>query len=567
MKKLTTLKETLEQLQEALDIEAFKPESKGNPYFEQAKSAFGKDREIEVIFADCETLWNCKPFNFKGLNLTGPDAFMRLLVKIRAINRDLKMPNGEVITVTQGDGLRHEFIFRVFWLVVKHRKTFMSNLDLITSIGSVRDWFELWRVLLQYRDDKGNMYISMSFMTKHTVKMLNNEVQREYVLKYMPTITAKGACTTFKKQANNIIASAIAKDLFVHDGKVWDEVLDPQHKREGMTLFNEDRTFNINARAILQKNYRNLKKTSKANEALRIASSLTENSDPEKEIKDQKILESLDTSALPSRLRYVWRNGFAKTHGLTLTKPLSLYKVCAKFEDLHEPTSEEAEEFNSKLIINPRGIPKMLVFLDLKNAAEASVPVANLDFTTVASLYATIVNQSMKDTNFYKNIFVFRNGLDTQSVIGDTILEQFVDTMTLSSEGVADVDLNKCILLLTVLKNLKDLPNKILVITSNDIKVDFADWEKMEETLNENFSKEFVNKLEMIIWNPTAEKNNYRIGNIYQVFGMNKDLLNYLCGKTRTASKTNAMKQDIMRKVHLPAIKATAAKKSGIKKN
>ena len=364
MKKLTTLKETLEQLQEALDIEAFKPESKGNPYFDQAKSAFGKDREIEAIFSDCEALWNAKPFNFKGLNLTGPESFMRLLVKIRAINRDLKLPNGEVITVTQGDGLRHEFIFRVFWLVVKHRKTFMSNLDLITSVGSVRDWFELWRVLLQYRDDKGNMYISMSFMTKHTTKMLSNEVQREYVLKYMPTITAKAACTTFKKQANNIIASAIAKDLFVHDGKVWDEVLDPQHKREGMPLFNEDRTFNINARAILQKNYRNLKKTSKANEALRIASNLTENSDPEKEIKDQEILKQLDTSALPSRLRYVWRNGFAKTHGLTLTKPLSLYKVCAKFEDLHDPTPEEVEEFNSKLIINPRGIPKMLVFLD-----------------------------------------------------------------------------------------------------------------------------------------------------------------------------------------------------------
>ena len=58
MKKLTTLKETLEQLQEALDIEAFKPESKGNPYFDQAKSAFGKDREIEAIFSDCEALWN-----------------------------------------------------------------------------------------------------------------------------------------------------------------------------------------------------------------------------------------------------------------------------------------------------------------------------------------------------------------------------------------------------------------------------------------------------------------------------------------------------------------------------
>jgi hypothetical protein len=173
----------------------------------------------------------------------------------------------------------------------------------------------------------------------------------------------------------------------------------------------------------------------------------------------------------------------------------------------------------------------------------------------------------MKDTNFYKNMFVFRNGLDTQPVIGETILEQFIDTMTLSTEGVADVDLNKCILLLTVLKNLKDLPNKILVITSNDIKVDFADWEKMEENLNNSFPKEFVNKLEMIIWNPTTERNNYRIGNIYQVFGMNKDLLNYLCGKTRTAVKTNAMKQDIMRKVHLPAVKSAAAKKSSVKKN
>lgn len=489
MKKLTTLKGSLEQLQESLDLEAFSKESKGNAYFDQAKTVFAKDREIDAIFADCETLWNSKPFNFKGLNLTGPDAFMRLLVKIRAINRDLKMPNGEIITVTQGDGLRHEFIFRVFWLVVKHRKTFMSNLDLITSIGSIRDWFELWRVLLQYRDDKNNMYISMSFMTKHTVKMLGNDVQRDHVLKYMPTISAKSACSTFKKQANNIIASAIAKDLFVHDGKVWDEVLDPEHKKEGMPLFNEDRTFNINARATLQKNYRNLKKTSKANEALRIASSLTENSDPAKEIKDQKILENLDTSILPSRLRFVWRNGFAKNHGLTLTKPLSLYKVCAKLEDLHEPTPEEIEEFNSKLVINQRGIPKMLVALDLKGANEASVPVANLDFLTVASLYATIVNQSMKDTNFYKNLFIFRGGIDTQEVIGEDILGQFIDTMSLNTENVDDASLEKCILLMCALQGIEGLPNKLLLITSNDIQVSYESWGENGEPVTRNLQK------------------------------------------------------------------------------
>lgn len=566
MKKLTTLKGSLEQLQESLDLEAFSKESKGNAYFDQAKTVFGKDREIDAIFADCETLWNSKPFNFKGLNLTGPDAFMRLLIKIRAINRDLKLPNGEVITVTQGDGLRHEFIFRVFWLVVKHRKTFMSNLDLITSVGSIRDWFELWRVLLQYRDDKGNMYISMSFMTKHTTKMLENEVQREYVLKYMPTISAKSACSTFKKQANNIIASAIAKDLFVHDGKVWDEVLDPEHKKEGLSLFNEDRTFNINARAILQKNYRNLKRSCKANEPLRIASSLTENDDPNKEEKDQEILEKLDTSSIPSRLRYVWKDGFAKNHGLTLTKPTSLFRLCSKFEDFHPLTQEERDEFEKKLSINLRGIPKMLIFLDLKNSSEKFVNSVGLTFVTVAALYAAIVNQSMKNTNFYNNIFVFRNGLDNESIIGETIIDQFMDIMAIS-DNVDALDLQKCILLLSVLKGLENLPNKILVITSNDINISLQDWEKMEDSLSANFNKDFIDKLEFIVWNPTTERNNNRVGNIYQVFGMNKDLINYLCGKTRTPGRVNVLKQGIMRKVRVPAQKASAARKSKFNKD
>lgn len=567
MKRLSTLKDSMQALQESLDLEAFKPETKGNAYFDQAKKVFGKNREIEEIFTDCEALWNGKPFNYKGLNLTGPEAFMRLLLKIRAINRDLKLPNGEVITITQGDGLRHEFIFRVFWLIVKHRKTFMSNLDLIVSVGSLRDWFELWRKLLEYRDDNGNMYISGSFMVQRTLKMLNNETQRDFVLKYMPTISAKSSCSTFKKQANNIIASSLAKAIFVRDGKVWDEISDPEHKKEGLSLFNEDRTFNINARAILQKNYRNLKKSCKANEPLRIASSLTEKDDPEKEEKDRQILEQLDTSIIPSRLRYVWRNGFAKKHGLTFTKPTSLHKFCSRFEDLHEPTEEEAEEFEKRLSVNMRGIPRMLVFLDLKDSIDKSVDSTGLEFITVASLYGVIVNQAMKDTNFYNNLFLFRNGIDTQEIVGNNILEKFIDTMTIGTENLQEANIEKCLLVLSVFNTTPNVPNKILLITSNEIKFELADWEKTENDLRNSFSEQFINKLEVIVWNPTTEKNNSRIGNVYKVYGMNKDLINYLCGKTRTPGKVNVLKQGIMQKVRIPAQKVSAARKSKFNKN
>ena len=191
----------------------------------------------------------------------------------------------------------------------------------------------------------------------------------------------------------------------------------------------------------------------------------------------------------------------------------------------------------------------------------------NLDFMTVASLYIAIVNQAMKDTKFYNNLIIFRNNVDLTNIEGETVLEQFIDTMTLSTEGAEDASVHKIVLTLCALSKIEGIPNKVLLITPNKIEFNLEDWEKMEETLASDFSKEFIEKLEIIVWNPTMEKHNNRIGNVYQIYGMHRDLINYLCGKVHTHNKISPIKQPVMRQVRIPSVKKAATRKSKFNKN
>ena len=561
MKILNTLKETNT---DGLDLVAFNEATQASaPYLLQAKQSLsGKMRQIQEVFADCEELWK-SPINYQGTNLTGPEAFLRFTCQLRTITRNLKLPNGNIIVPAIGDGMRNEFVLRLMWLIINHRATFMENILTFFNIGSARDWFELWRRLLQIRNDKGGMYLSNQFMTSRTLKMMEGE-DKDMILKYMPTMATKSACNTIHKQANNIIASCLAKAIFVKDGKVWDEAIDPEHKGEGFPLMNGV-LFNPQARAILQKNYRLLKKQSEGNVALRIVASLPTTEEKEEKVKELEMVE------IPSRLKYIWthrrnkKDGktFEERHGLVLSRPNRLFKLMTTFEDWHTPTVEERSQFEKALFIHEEGIPKMLTFCDV---SDPNATVSNLSFFTLCCLYSNIVNLGLRGTIFENELLTFNKGVFVHNVTGETLLDRITDSLPIQNELV-DVNPPSLVKVAAFLKLVKQLdidentiPNKLLLIVNASIKIDEEEWNNFQKLLSESFSKEFVDKMEVVIWNPTNKPSNFRVFNAYIVNGLNRDLIDYICGIT--SLKANSLKQKAFYDLHVPAKKKRAARQS-----
>ena len=73
-----------------------------------------------------ETLWSQNPL------LT-----LKLLVYLRLITRVCRFPDGTLTKTTQrGQGLKHESIMRMIWLIVNHPEVFIKNVAIFISAGS-----------------------------------------------------------------------------------------------------------------------------------------------------------------------------------------------------------------------------------------------------------------------------------------------------------------------------------------------------------------------------------------------------------------------------------------------
>ena len=176
----------------------------GNPFLDDfAKlSVYKEPRNLDSIFETMNSLWSHDPLRT-----------LQLTVFLRLITRKTVLFNGSKLSTQRGQGLRHEFLGRLLWLVHMHKETFEKNLQYFVVAGSWKDVFDLLRYDLSY-NGKEHPMLDWNFMVKFIADGLANESQSNLVKKYLPQIYSAKHCDTLQKQCNAVIGRRIARFLF-----------------------------------------------------------------------------------------------------------------------------------------------------------------------------------------------------------------------------------------------------------------------------------------------------------------------------------------------------------------
>jgi hypothetical protein len=184
-----------------------KLDTSGDPFVDDFANIgrYKNPRTIDAVFETADRLWNFDPLTF-----------LKETFYIRLITRK---PVYENVTygTHRGQGLRNEFILRMYWVAKNHPKTFVKNISLIPTVGSFDDLFEIMRTDLIYNGKNPTFNWAPIIVT--IVNALGHEDTSELVKKYLPTIRCASKCHTVQQQANNIIGKKIARFISKSDNK------------------------------------------------------------------------------------------------------------------------------------------------------------------------------------------------------------------------------------------------------------------------------------------------------------------------------------------------------------
>lgn len=167
-------------------------------------------REMDDIFYTTQKLCNIDPV-----------IALRLTVYLRLITR-APFFQDKTLGVHRGQGLKHEYIGRLYFFALNYPKMFKRNLDIFVAAGSWNDLFELLRTDLYYRGAHRFTRRLFTTVIQYIVDNFQNENQVDLIKKYLPKINPSSKCTTPRKQANSIIGKLIA---------VWDKRGDIDKKK------------------------------------------------------------------------------------------------------------------------------------------------------------------------------------------------------------------------------------------------------------------------------------------------------------------------------------------------
>lgn len=159
-------------------------------------------REMDDIFYTMQKLCDVNPI-----------IALRLTVYLRLITR-APFFKDKTLGVHRGQGLKHEYIGRLYFFAMNYPKIFKRNLDIFVAAGSWNDLFELLRTDLYYHGAHRFSRRLFATVIQYIVDNFKNENQVDLIKKYLPKINPSSKCTTPRKQANSIIGKLIA---------VWNE--------------------------------------------------------------------------------------------------------------------------------------------------------------------------------------------------------------------------------------------------------------------------------------------------------------------------------------------------------
>jgi hypothetical protein len=160
-------------------------------------------RTFNEISKDCELLWAQDKL----------DA-VKFIHYLRTIPRKVSLLNGQTTSEAQlGGELKHEPLMRMIWLSQKAPEIFWKNIGLYISLGSWHDVFSMLQYDLVYNGWE-NRKLDWNKFGNLILSGLENENCHDLVKKYLPQIKSKSVCKTVESQANCMIAKWISSLLF-----------------------------------------------------------------------------------------------------------------------------------------------------------------------------------------------------------------------------------------------------------------------------------------------------------------------------------------------------------------
>ena len=184
---------------------ALKYTTSGSDFVDQfAKvTEYRQPRNYSEISEDMSLLWDQNP------RLT-----ISFVIYLRLITRTVKFPDGTRTSTTQrGQGLKHESIMRMIWLAVNHPEEFWNNVNLFVSAGSWKDIIMMLSYDLQYNGWEGRV-LNWKDFTGLILAGLENPETSELVKKYLPQIKSRSKCKTIAVQADTIIGKYLCSVIF-----------------------------------------------------------------------------------------------------------------------------------------------------------------------------------------------------------------------------------------------------------------------------------------------------------------------------------------------------------------
>ena len=184
---------------------ALKYTTSGSDFVDQfAKvTEYRQPRNYSEISEDMSLLWDQNP------RLT-----ISFVIYLRLITRTVKFPDGTRTSTTQrGQGLKHESIMRMIWLAVNHPEEFWNNVNLFVSAGSWKDIITMLSYDLQYNGWEEKV-LNWKDFTGLILAGLENPETSELVKKYLPQIKSRSKCKTVAAQADTIIGKYLCSVIF-----------------------------------------------------------------------------------------------------------------------------------------------------------------------------------------------------------------------------------------------------------------------------------------------------------------------------------------------------------------
>ena len=512
---------------------SIKLKTTGSDFVDQFASAskYRELRSYKDISKDMEALWSQDPL-----------MTLKFTVYIRLITRVCKFPNGETTEQVQiGQGLKHEGIMRLLWLMINHPDAFLSNITVFIVAGSWKDLITMMQYDAMYNGNKHSF--NWNILIEVLIEGLKNQNTTHLVRKYLPEIRPRAKCKTVEAQADNLVAKAICTNIFGY--KDLEGYNNSYRKYRHLKV---NGTAHLWQQAISQRRFQDIDFDTIAGRALYklVHSKFLENQGLEKAYAEWVM--SKPVVKYTGHVYELFANVPDAYH--KSLKDYQVHTINAQFNQLVEQARRDMDESDKGL----------LCVLDTSESMSSSASGLSVSAYTVAKTMTLFFSELLQG-RFYNHYFEFSSHTIHKVFKGSTPVEKFTSD---TSRITANTDFTSVAKKLVEIRasgvKEKDFPSGMLCLSDGEFDCTYSNNDREVETfrsilLQGGFSKEFVQNFKIILWDIPNGYYGKSIPkfeeladspNVFHIGGLDGSIIQFLLGKKKIkSSKTPSTSEEL----------------------